>query len=316
MKKFIRQFYRNRQALHPATKTGDIVFAGALALIFALLAFAWNHAHTHYPGIDYFIDAPPLFTLLTGLLYAGCRLQFGLQSPVTVRAREFCFFALMLCIILIMTNAVQFTPFRTVDRTLHAFDGVLHLDVSHSMTWLQDYPRLEQWLWFCYKYLTCEIILVPLLVILAGKIEHLHEYYFLMLTTALTGFMIYYFFPTMAPASILDNPRFIADQYATGFKFWQIHHYVPPTTARGGMISLPSYHVIWALLNLRLLRMWAWLYYPMWIYTVSLIASCVLLGWHYYVDIAASFMLVGLAQRLWVMRNPSKRIGDQVGLLT
>ncbi|KTC97155.1 hypothetical protein Lgee_2126 [Legionella geestiana] len=303
MKKYIRRFYRNRQALHPATKTRDIILAGALSLSFALYAFTWNHAHTHYPGVNYFVDAPPLFTLLTGLLYAGCRLQFGTHSPVTIRVREFFFFTLMLCIILIMTNAVQFTPFKPIDSALYAFDGALHLDVSHSMTWLQSYPILERWLWFCYKYLAYEIITIPLLVILAGHIEHLREYYFMMLATAFVGFMIYYFFPTTAPASILDNPRFTAQQYATGLKFWQIHHYIPPTTGDGGMISLPSYHVIWAFLCLRLTRMWALVYYPLWIYTASLIASCVLLGWHYYIDIAASFVIVGLSHHVWQRRR-------------
>jgi membrane-associated phospholipid phosphatase len=113
-----------------------------------------------------------------------------------------------------------------------------------------------------------------------------------MCSSLLIGFIVYYFFPTTAPASVLHSDYFIKEQLATGLKFTQIHQYIQPTTLDGGLIAFPSFHVIWAWLCLYLIRSWFVVFYVFLFINILLIFSCVMLGWHYFLDIILSFLIL------------------------
>ena len=84
--------------------------------------------------------------------------------------------------------------------------------------------------------------------------------YFLFITTALIGFTFYYFFPTTAPASIVNSP-FFSEGLAVGF-----------------LILLPINGL--------------------------LMASCLLLGWHYAIDILGAFLVIFLSHALcWKLKK-------------
>ena len=149
-----------------------------------------------------------------------------------------------------------------------------------------------------YQSIIYQLICLPLIMILFKRFQLVREYYFLLVSTLLIGFVFYYFFPTTAPASTIDSPYFLMMQKATGLKFQQIHHNIPPTTLDGGLIALPSFHVVWAYLSIYLLRGWpifCWLLFPI---NGLLALSCVLLGWHYPIDLIGSAVVIILAHAL------------------
>ena len=121
---------------------------------------------------------------------------------------------------------------------------------------------------------------------------------------------IYYFFPTVAPASEFNSQFFVAAQYATATKFHQMHSYQPITTADGGLIGFPSFHVIWGLLCIYLVKDIRILFIPLIIINVLMIVSCVLLGWHYISDVLGGFLIVYLSYWIYnkyryVYRHPT-----------
>jgi membrane-associated phospholipid phosphatase len=92
-----------------------------------------------------------------------------------------------------------------------------------------------------------------------------------------------------------ESLYFDQNQVSTGLKFNQIHHYISPTTREGGLISFPSFHVIIAWFSACLTRCWPKIFIVLLVYNSCLALSCFLLGWHYFIDIIGSAVIIGLA---------------------
>ncbi|BCA95483.1 hypothetical protein TUM19329_18440 [Legionella antarctica] len=198
-------------------------------------------------------------------------------------------------VIALATNAVQLTPFPTIDRKILSIEEFFGIHMSYIMKWTNGHTNLKTLLSIIYDSLPYQMSILPLIIIAAGRFHLIREYYFLLLFTTLLGFSFYYFFPTTAPASIVTSPFFSPAQIATGLKFNQIHNHMIPTTNEGGLIALPSFHTIWALLNVYLLKEWPVACILLLTINCLLIASCVLLGWHYVIDIIAAIFLVAIS---------------------
>jgi membrane-associated phospholipid phosphatase len=141
--------------------------------------------------------------------------------------------------------------------------------------------------------------ILPLFVIFTGRFYLIRKYYFYLLCTALIGFGFYYFFPTTAPASVFNHSLFFQEQIDTGLKFKQIHQFMSPTTNNGGLIALPSFHMIWAILCVNLIKKWTIPYVVLSIVNLLLISSCVLLGWHYITDIVGGLIVLLISYYLF-----------------
>ncbi len=195
-------------------------------------------------------------------------------------------------LIALATNAVQLTPFPSIDQSVIELENYLHFPIESVLTWTNNHPKFKYLLGLTYDSLTYQMSILPLFVIFTCHFSLIREYYFYLLCTALIGFSVYYFFPTTAPASILNGALFSSSQIATGLKFQQIHQHIIPTTNDGGLIALPSFHTIWAILCINLVRDWNILWIILSVVNFFLIASCVLLGWHYITDIIGSFIVL------------------------
>jgi membrane-associated phospholipid phosphatase len=139
---------------------------------------------------------------------------------------------------------------------------------------------------------------LPLLFIFIDQFELLREYYFLLLVTTLIGFIIYYFFPTTAPASVMKGAYFSSEQLATGLKFHEIHSGIPPSTNLGGLIAFPSYHCIWALCCLYLLKDHPIPFFILLVLNSIILISCFMIGWHYLADVIGGVLVTYIAYTL------------------
>lgn len=279
------------------TKRIFVLTAGSICIL-STLACITNNVFFHFPGNNYFPKDALLVAILLPILLIGCCLQFGKTSLYSQIAQEIIYLFLVMSVIALATNAIQYTPFKPIDQHITQLDSTLHIDIKKIMAWTAEHHWLKKILSIIYDSLPYQMSFIPILVIATRQFALIREYYCLLLLSTLIGFSFYYFLPTMGPASLLESPYFTTAQYATGIKFTEIHHYKQPSTLEGGMIALPSFHVIWAWLCLYLVRRWRLIFMFLLPINVLLMASCILLGWHYPVDLLGSFLVLLLTHAL------------------
>ncbi|KTC95387.1 phosphatase PAP2 family protein [Legionella feeleii] len=265
----------------------------------AIVAYAVNFLFYRFPGNNYFPPSTSLIAIVLLLAMIGGSLQFGKHGRFVRTVREIFYFFLVLVVIAFATNAVQYTPFQPIDKQLIAIEASLGINMQAIVAWTANHPRLQLLLAYIYDSLHLQMSILPLAVIIAGKFSYIREHYCLLLVTVLIGFTLYYYLPTMGPASFIPSPYFMAEQHATGIKFTEIHRYIQPSTIEGGMIAMPSFHAIWAWLCLYLVRCWPIVFILLLPINVLLLASCILLGWHYPIDLLGSFLILLPAHGLY-----------------
>lgn len=281
----------------------------AVVLCFgSFIAFAINHFKYHYSGNNYFPPQAAPMAIVLLLIYLGCYLITFSTNRATNIARDILLFYMSMALIALATNAVQYTPFPTIDEKILIIEHGLHINLSSIITWTYSHTHLKNCLIFAYDCLPYQMACIPLILIATRRTEILNEYYILLLITTLIGFIFYYFFPTTAPASMINNMNFSDSQMATGLKFQQIHNHIAPSTLDGGLIAFPSFHVIWAWLCLFLLRKWPVAFLICMPINLLIVIACVLLGWHYPTDLFGSLLTLGLAYGFCIMqRTTAKR---------
>jgi hypothetical protein len=278
-----------------AKKVRCIPLLSGLILILSISTLLVNYFIFKFPSNNYFPENVIPLTAILLLFYVGLILIFDKNSRISQSGLELFYLYLIMFLIALATNAVQLTPFPPIDDKIVYLESLLHIDIPTILAWTNNNPRLSYLLKILYDTLAYQMCFLPLTIIALGKFHILKDYFFLLLFTTLIGFCFYYFFPTTAPASIIKSPFFSSCQIATGIKFNQIHHHLNPTTMAGGLIALPSFHTIWALLCVYLLKEWKVLCSLLLIVNTLLIASCVLLGWHYLTDVISAVILVMIA---------------------
>ncbi|WP_242604549.1 phosphatase PAP2 family protein [Legionella fairfieldensis] len=263
------------------------------------MAFAVNYFIFKYPGVDYFPPGTYLIAIILFLILLGTYILFGTNSLYFLTIRELIYFLLVMTVIVFATCAVQFTPFHPIDRQLIAIDNTLSINLQKIMAWTSTQPKFKEVLLLSYCSLPYQMCYIPLALIVLQKYGYVREYYALLLSTTFIGFLIYYFLPTMGPASFISSSYFFQEQYATGLKFNELHHYQLPSTIEGGLISMPSFHTIWAWLCLYTVRCWPLVFILLLPINLLLIAACVLLGWHYFIDLIGSLIVLLVAHSVY-----------------
>jgi len=278
-----------------------IIILSFILILLSVLAFCVNLYVYKYPGNNYF---PPnvinLFIILL-LIYVGCVLLFGKKSTSLAYVVEITRLYVIFSIIALATSAVQYSPFKPIDNYIVQFEHLLNIDLVKIIAAVHDYSFVNYILKISYDSLTYQMVFLPILAIIFKETTALNKFYIFLLLTLLIGFTIYYFLPTTAPASILNSPFFSEYQKATGLKFNQIHNYISPTTIEGGLIALPSFHVIWACICLQLARNWLIIYVILLPINISIIFACVILGWHYPSDVLASTIVLLMAYGFFII---------------
>lgn len=273
----------------------SIVYSATLLIILSCSALVTNAIKFHFVGNNYFPPGTLFIGLSLFLMHIGAVVYFNSNARITICLKEVIYFFLIMSVIALATNAAQYTPFNTIDRQILSTEQSLHIDIKSIVSWVNSKPHLKVVLTFIYDTLPYQMSYLPLIFIAIRKTDDVHEYYFLLLISTIIGFTFYYFYPTTAPASIIESSYFSEAQKATGIKFFQIHQQQTPTTMEGGLIALPSFHTIWAWFCLYLLRGFPSIFSVMLPINVLLMASCVLLGWHYLIDILGGLIVIFLS---------------------
>lgn len=263
----------------------------ALALFLSFTSLLLNHFFFHYHGNNYFPDGSFGMGISLLLMMLGCRVLFSNEHRTYLIARKTVLFFIVMATLATMTNAAQYTPFSPIDKVLIALESRLGVNMAAIVAWTAHHPIVKQVLVYSYASIDYQLSCLPLIIIFLRQFDVLNEFFFLLVCSFILGFSFYYFFPTVAPASLIASPYFFSEQHDTGIKFMEIHRHQIPSTPYGGMVALPSFHALWAWFSLYLCRriwvLWV-LLLPL---NLLLVASCVLLGWHYPIDILGSVAL-------------------------
>lgn len=276
-------------------KTGYTLLCAGLIVLLSISALLVNYTVYQYPANNYFPPDVLFLLLILIFFYLGLLVFFGKNSRVSAAGLELLYFFGVMSLVALATNATQLTPFTPIDNKIIAFEHAVHIDMAAVVEWTHQHPYFKLLLSLLYDSLPYQMCVIPLLVLALGKFNLLRDYYLLLLITTLVGFTFYYFYPTTAPASVINSPFFSPYQRATGLKFQQLHQHINPYTIEGGLIALPSFHAIWALLCVYLVKQWRTIFFILLVINLALIASCVLLGWHYPSDVIAAAILVSLS---------------------
>lgn len=267
-------------------------------LICSAMGLLINHYFYQFPGNNYFPkDVLSAFIILI-ISFFCISIYFKRHHYLSELIQGFLQFFIVISMIALITNASQLTPFEPIDAWIIKAEQKLYIDLPKYVEWTFFHPFIYRGLNYLYESLAYEMILLPCLLLFLGYFHRFSEYCLLMLLTALIGFLFYYFFPTIAPASIFNLPYFSPSQFATGIKFHEIHHHLKPSTIEGGMIAMPSFHVIWAFLCLYLVRPLPYLFWVLLPFNLGVALACVLLGWHYVLDIIGSIIVIFLSFQL------------------
>lgn len=284
------------------------ILMATLLFLFASSAQYYNHQVTHYIGNEYVQPALYLLTLPLCLMWVGLKLFTNKYPFIEKRILSSLTLYLFLCLMVYLTSAIQYTPFQSIDKSLIQLDNLLFFKTTHVLNWTYQHPLMQGALAICYGLLNWELVLVFFIIIFLPDEGKNSDFYFCMLFTAMVGFIFYYFFPTIAPASLFDNPHFYKEQYDTGKKFYDIHHYLTPNTLEGGMIAMPSFHTIWALLCQHHLRRFPIIWYCVLPINIMIVLACVMLGWHYLIDVLSALFLTGIAVLLCSIQAKRARL--------
>ena len=195
------------------------------------------------------------------------------------------------------------------DPWLARLDALMGISVPDAVAWTRVHPRLVTILVIAYYSLALQFI-APLVILglCYRDRDALWEYTFnfhVCLIITLIGLV---FFPAMCAfsyygfESLIDQTRFIQhfDAVRGGrFKLLQLRELE-------GLITFPSFHVAGGLMVTWAFRSYKWMGFTCFILNTLMIASTVLLGPHYAVDIIASALV--FAASVWLYRRWGRQL--------
>lgn len=267
------------------------------SLAAAAVLFGVNAAFFHYTGISYFPrECWWMAFVALDLAVVGHFARERAPYAAFV-STSLAFYALIAAVMGVLTTGIQYTPFPRIDHALARADAALGWDTVAVLEFVAARPRLRWFLNGCYNSTELQLVLAPLVAAWAHDKRRLRVLLYGTVYSSFAGSLFYYFFPSSGPAGVFTSEHFMQVQRLTHLKFEQVHTFQPVTTLLGGLIAFPSFHVAWS----GLVTYAALPYRRLFLFACALnalvVASTVLLGWHYLVDVPAGIALA--AGALW-----------------
>lgn len=272
-----------------------ILLCSLLMLLIGWACQIANYFITQYPGNDYLLTTWKIMSPCIVIVLVFAWRFMDMVPRLAVFTRFYTLYFIAIFTMAIMLNGIQYTPFPIIDNSLVRWDQALGVNLPDILHWMAGHPNFRTILQYAYGILSAETFIIPILLVIFKLKRALNIYLLVFGITFIVGGLIYYFFPTASPVSVFQSTHFSEFEHVTYLKFYQIHHYIEPTTKDGGLIAFPSFHVIYAVIFIYVLREKLWLFFPMLIINLLAIVSTVFLGAHYAVDIIAGVLIAGVS---------------------
>ena len=295
---------------------------------FALLLLALNvgtfalaAAIFQISGFSLGLAAKDLWTKMVILAFPLA--MWGYYAWLPGRPREWIFPQAALVFMLVLIAAMVGAPTQyaaaalnrpTIDPVLAQADAWLGISVPALVTWTAGHPWLVALLHWSYFTLVFQIPLPVFALPVWNDGEALWEFAFHLIVCNLVTLAAFALWPAacvfqeLGFESLIDQTRFITHFAAARDGSMT----VVPWGHIEGLVSVPSFHMAGAVIvTWAFRRTWlVWLLLPV---NVLLIASTVLLGAHYAVDLLASGLLLASSLTLYRWTRRYLRDGDARG---
>lgn len=249
-----------------------------------------NHFTFHYTTLNFssqFVSALPGLVLvwIIGLLMSERWPRLGLL--LSSASQMFLF--IVVCVYA-LASAIT-TPFPIIDHFLLHADQAVGFSTVAVMTWVHQHHWAYRFFSFCYESWFWEILAAPLVLALFKARAEIDRYVIATFLSFLVGGMIYYFWPTIAPAGVLHSGYFSQSQHELVQRFSEVHQSLAITVFGGGMVAFPSFHVINSLIVLFTFRRYRLIFWPLLLLNTGSILATLALGYHYLLDVLAGFLI-------------------------
>lgn len=259
----------------------------------AAIGFILNHFFIHYFILLNFVSFIPgslIIVLLIGIWSSANRAHF---PKLTSLLLSFFYTVLVSSCLGVLALAVMLTPSPWVlsYQLLH-IDQWMGFHQIHVMHWMGRHLQLAQTFAWAYESWGWQALLVAPVLTICKQFPRACYFLFYSTILSLVFCLIYVIWPSLSPAAALPEHIFADSCYACihRFELLRHHHYYAFGTC--GLIDFPSYHAaiamlaIWACwrikgLNLIVIILNTWI-----------ILATFLLGYHFLVDVIASFVIV------------------------
>jgi PAP2 superfamily protein len=181
-----------------------------------------------------------------------------------------------------------------IDHSLAAADAALGVHVPHLTAWTRAHATVGLFLGACYGSLLPQFVLAPIAAaLLLRNRQRLWEYVFhfhfcaiatvaaLAIFPAACAFTYYGFESTLSQARFIHHFQALRDGSFVTIRFDDLE----------GLVSFPSFHTAGALMITWTFRGYRRWFVPVAVLNLGLIASTVMTGAHYFIDVIATVAL-------------------------
>lgn len=275
-----------------------MMWAAIWIILFSLSSELANLTLFHFKPNTY---VPPNleFMIFLSIMYPFSVIAIPHLSKFAKYHPDLCYITFYLCLITLMLNSCQLTPNATID---HILMKVEFLPLINYLKWVHQHSAISNALFLIYNSLQYLLFFVPVVAYFIGNRTFKNFVQYFILSSAF-GFTFYYCFPSCGPASVFSEQYFYNFQHANHIKFFEIHHGLPPSTIEGGLIAFPSFHVIWAWACTRIWIQYPKIFFSFFIWFLLICCSCVLLGWHYSIDVLGSIFFIFMIESFLKQKN-------------
>jgi hypothetical protein len=202
------------------------------------------------------------------------------------------------------------TDFALADRVFDSIDKSLGLDWVAWTQWVKRHPRLEWLLFVAYGSLPFQALVCYIYNVHTRASWRNNEIWWITLASALVTIAGSAAFPASNPYVYygLDTGKdFLDFQHFLRLRDGTMH--IIGLTDAQGLIQLPSFHTVLAIMFTYNLRHNRWLFSTALLLNTALILSCPTEGSHYFIDLFAGAVVV--AATIWGVRSFGSRLGAQ-----
>ena len=206
------------------------------------------------------------------------------------------------------------TPFHAHDADLYRVGKWLGYDHVAVFNYLVDHPLANLCLDVIYNSLDLMMLIVPLLLIINGQERNVCRFCAYLMMTFLIGSVIYYCYPSIGVAAVLPELNFPSLDKQLVYQFNFIHEYRHFTGFVVPVISMPSFHTIWAMLFAFVAKSYSRIKYWGLLYGLLVIASALLVGGHFVLDIVVGIVIAYIVWYIVEKNNAINASPKKAGL--
>ena len=187
----------------------------------------------------------------------------------------------------VLMYAIAATNRPLVDVQLARADQALGFHLPAFMAWTGSHRWLDTALRFAYTTILPQTIVVIAVLGFSGDARVLEKFVLRFMVCALVTVALFYWFPAKGPFTVYgyapaqDQARTL--QHLEAMRSGQ--RKLVTWREAEGLITFPSFHVVWAMLLALAFRRRRWLFRASLVLNVAVIISTLSTGWHYLIDV-------------------------------